>query len=100
MFLLSKHYLQNSASRCHDRELRARLANFAAESIQVSHAVDHPYNLVCSCSHGIFVKFCRTVALKLPAFSFIVTKGFVTKVTHASLASINNKTNYKVTASI
>ena len=91
MFLIAKHYLQNSASRCHARELRAHLANFAAELIQVTHAVDHPYNLVCSCSHGIFVKFCRTVALKLPAFSFIVTKGFVTKVTHASLVCINLK---------
>ena len=72
-------------------ENRAHLANFAAELIQVTHAVDHPYNLVCSCSHRIFVKFCCTVALKLPAFSFIVTKGFVTKVTHALLVCINLK---------
>ena len=34
MFLIAKHYLQNSASHCHARELHARLANFAAESIQ------------------------------------------------------------------
>ena len=34
MFLIAKHYLQNSASRCHARELHERLANFAAESIQ------------------------------------------------------------------
>ena len=91
MFLIAKHYLQNSASHCHNRELRTRLANFAAESIQESHAVDHPYNLVCSCSHGIFIKFCHTVALKLSAFSFILTKDFVTKVTHASLVCINLK---------